>query len=84
MKKFEEGTYYRTTEAIDRYGIIKVLRRTAKYITVRDKVFQWKMLLRVDENGNEYVQDNQVAGACGHYSALNETASQHFTGNALI
>ena len=59
MKKFEVGHYY---ECGDRgFDPIKVLRRTEKSIVVTSNgVHSWRMRIKIDEDGNEYVVDSKT------------------------
>ena len=54
--KFEVGKKY---EAFDS-GLdgITILKRTAKSVKVSNGLNEWMMRIRVDENGDEYVQDS--------------------------
>ena len=59
MKNFEVGHFYECGDS--GFDPIKVLRRTAKTITVTTNgVHIWRMRVRIDSDGNEYVQDCKV------------------------
>ena len=58
MKKFEIGKRYEWYQR--EYGWIKVLRRTAKCITVTNGGSTWRMVIRQDTEDNEYVVDSSV------------------------
>ena len=58
MKQFEIGKRYEWYQR--EYGWIKVLRRTAKCITVTNGGSTWRMVIRKDTEGNEYVIDSSV------------------------
>lgn len=59
MKKFEVGKSYEWYQREN--GSVEVLRRSAKFITVRnDFGNSWRMLIRVDENGDEFAIDSTV------------------------
>ena len=55
MKRFEVGKSYGTIDS----GVdpIKVLKRTDKMILVDNGQSRWKMIVRTDEYGNEFVRD---------------------------
>ena len=60
MKKvFDVGHSY---EANDRgFDPIKILRRTPKYVVVTTNGrHTWRMLVRIDDRGDEYVVDSSV------------------------
>lgn len=58
FKAFEVGRVY---EPNDRsYDPITVLSRTEKTITVTNGRSTWRMLVRHDEDGNEFVVDSSV------------------------
>lgn len=58
IKIFEVG---RTYEPADRsYDPITILSRTEKTVTVTNGRTTWKMLIRHDEDGHEYVIDSSV------------------------
>ena len=57
-KAFEVG---RTYEAADcSYDPITILSRTEKTITVTNSRTTWKMMIKHDEDGHEYVVDSSV------------------------
>lgn len=58
FKKFEVGKYYRAGDS----GIdpIKVVKRTNKYIFVDNGCSKWRMRIRHDSCGNEYLVDSLV------------------------
>ena len=56
MAKFEEGfTYNWADPSFDPFTVVS---RTAKTVTVRNGSHSWRMLVRTDESGNEYVRDS--------------------------
>ena len=57
-KKFEVGRRYEWYQR--EYGWIKVLRRTEKTITVTNGGSEWRMFVRKDSMGSEYVVDSTV------------------------
>ena len=57
-KFFEVGMSYRANDS--RYDPIKVLRRTNKCIFVTNGSNTWRMLVRVDDEGNEYATDSSI------------------------
>lgn len=58
MKKFEVGKWY---EWRDRgYDPIKVMSRTDKSIVVNNGTNQWRMFVKIDDEGCEYVVDSKV------------------------
>lgn len=56
MAKFEEGFTYRWADPC--FDPFTVVSRTAKTVTVRNGSHSWRMLVRTDESGNEYVRDS--------------------------
>ena len=62
-KKFEVGKMY---ENADRgFDPIEIIRRTAKTVTVKhyysDHTWHtWRMLIRIDKDGNEYLVDSTL------------------------
>ena len=58
MKQFEVGKRYEWYQR--EYGDIKVLDRTQKSIKVTNGGSTWRMLIRRDTDGNEYVVDSSV------------------------
>ena len=58
MAKFIAGKTYEWYQR--EYGEIKVLRRTDKMITVTNGGSTWRMKIRIDDKGNEYVVDSSV------------------------
>lgn len=56
--KFETGKEYKWCDS--GLDCIKVIRRTEKYIYVDNGRTTWKMLIRKDPLGNEYVIDSSV------------------------
>ena len=80
MRKFEIGKYYDWGER-NRFDPILVLSRTAKTIVVRNRTATWRMLIRKDENGNEYVVDSSFPKSyknSGMIRAEWETASVNY------
>ena len=61
MARFEVGKKYSWYQR--EYGSIEVLRRTDKTITVTNGMTTWKMLIRKDYDGEEYVVDSSVPSA---------------------
>ena len=61
MARFEVG---RTYECYDRgFSPVTVIKRTARMIKVKnDCGSEWRMLIRRDENGEEFAQDSSVNG----------------------
>lgn len=58
MKRFEVGKAYEANDP--GFDPIMVLRRTAKCIIVDNGQSKWRMVVKVDENGDEYVVDSSV------------------------
>lgn len=58
MKKFEVGKRYEFYQR--EYGSITVLRRTPKCIVVTNGGSTWRMVIRKDTEGSEYVVDSSV------------------------
>lgn len=58
MKQFEVGKRYEWNQGD--WGSITVLRRTQKSITATNGGSTWRMLIRRDTDGNEYVVDSSV------------------------
>ena len=58
MKRFEVGKAYEPNDT--GYEPIQDLRRTDKMILVRNSTSQWRMRIRVDDDGAEYVTDSTV------------------------
>lgn len=58
MPKFEIGKSYTWADVC--YDPFTVLRRTEKTITVTNGSSTWRMLLRHDEDGMEYVCDSSM------------------------
>ena len=58
MAKFEVGKTYEWYQA--EYGSIKVLKRTPKCIVATNGGSTWRMIVRKDAEGNEYVVDSSV------------------------
>ena len=56
--KFEVGKEYEANDP----GLdpIKVIRRTAKCIIVDNGTSKWRMVVKIDEEGDEYVVDSSV------------------------
>lgn len=74
MKRFEVGKAYEPNDT--GYDPIQVLRRTEKMILVRNRTSQWRMRIRVDYDGVEYVTDSTVPVGWREaftYSARHET-----------
>lgn len=77
MKKFEVGCIYRPLDSS--FEPIKVIHRTEKTIVVVNAYhFLWRMRIRTDEDGNEYVIDSSVPykwRGVFTYEAVNEDRS---------
>lgn len=58
MKKFEIGQRYCWAEPD--FGDIEVIDRTRKSIVVFNGTNTWRMFIKYDENGDEYVVDSSV------------------------
>lgn len=58
MLKFEIGKRYEWYQR--EYGSIQILRRTPKCVVVTNGGSTWRMLVREDPDGNEYVVDSSV------------------------
>lgn len=58
MAKFEVGKTYELYQR--EYGKLTVLKRTAKCITVTNGGSTWRMVIRKDCKGNEWVIDSSV------------------------
>lgn len=58
MRRFEVGHCYDSGDC--GFDPIEVLGRTAKTITVTNGITTWRMRIRIDADGNEYVQDSTV------------------------
>ena len=56
MAKFEEGFTYRWADPC--FDPFTVVSRTAKTITVNNGSHSWRMLVRTNESGNEFVRDS--------------------------
>lgn len=56
MAKFEEGFTYRWADPC--FDPFTVVSRTAKTITVNNGSHLWRMLVRTNNNGNEFVRDS--------------------------
>lgn len=56
MAKFEEGFTYRWADPC--FDPFTVVSRTAKTITVNNGSHSWRMLVRTDDYGNEFVRDS--------------------------
>ena len=57
-KKFEVGKTYTWADIC--YDPFTVIRRTEKTITVTNGVNTWRMLIRHEEDGQEYVRDSSM------------------------
>ena len=57
MKKFEVGKWYGWAEP--GFDPIKVMSRTEKSIVVNNGSHQWRMFIKIDEDGSEYVMDSK-------------------------
>ena len=55
---FEVGKTY--CPADSGFDPIKVIKRTERCIKVDNGTSEWKMVIKVDENGDEYVIDSSV------------------------
>ena len=58
MKQFEVGKSYEANNP--GFGSVKILKRTVKFVTVTNGPVTWRMKIRVDEHGDEYVVDSSV------------------------
>ena len=58
MAKFEVGRSYEANEW--GYDPIKILKRTDKTVWVDNGQARWKMRVKLDKNGNEFVTDSSV------------------------
>lgn len=58
MAKFEEGFTYRWADPC--FDPFTVVSRTAKTITVNNGSHLWRMLVRTNNNGNEFVRDSSA------------------------
>lgn len=58
MAVFEVGKMYEANDP--GYDPIHVIRRTAKCIVVDNGHAKWRMIVKTDEQGNEYVVDSSV------------------------
>lgn len=58
MKRFEVGKKYEWYQA--EYGWIEVLKRTPKCIVVTNGGSTWRMIVKLDKDGFEYVRDSSV------------------------
>ncbi len=58
MTKFEIGKKYEWYQS--EYGEIEILRRTPKCVVVTNGGSTWRMIVRTDADGNEYVIDSTV------------------------
>ena len=58
MAQFEVGKKYEWYQR--EYGEIEVLRRTKKCVVVTNGGSTWRMVIRKDEDGEEYVVDSSV------------------------
>lgn len=58
MSKFEVGKSYEPYGS--EYDPIKIIRRTVKTVWVDNGNTQWRMRVKTDEDGNEYVADSSV------------------------
>ena len=72
---FHVGRWYDSNDRS--YDPVKVIKRTVKYIRVRNTCGnEWRMLIRVDIDGNEYAIDRSVPSHWRYaftYCAENET-----------
>lgn len=71
MAKFEEGFTYRWADPS--FDPFEVVSRTAKTITVKNGSHSWRMLVRTDDYGNEYVRDS--AAGKQNYSVFTSRAT---------
>lgn len=55
---FEVGKVYEWYQRD--YGTVKIVKRTPKCVWVTNGINTWRMKLRTDEYGNEYVVDSTV------------------------
>lgn len=86
MAKFEIGKYYDWGEH-GCFDPIQVLGRSKKMIRVRNRSHQWRMLLRIDENGNEYVIDSSAPKGYKDtftVKATDKTDDMSYKGNGSI
>ena len=77
MKQFEVGKYYGAIDSA--VPPIKVLKRTKKMILVSNDCNTWRMLIWLDEQGNECVTDSCVPAnwrECYTYKAIYLTSPQ--------
>lgn len=58
MKKFEVGKRYEFYQRD--FGSFKVIRRTPKTITAANDYTTWRMRIKIDTDGDEYVVDTCV------------------------
>lgn len=58
--KFVVGQQYYPADS--GYEPVTVVRRTEKYITVRNSYNEWRMLVRTDEHDVEYARDSSYSG----------------------
>ena len=58
MSKFVVGKKYESADR--RFDPIKIVRRTDKVVWVDNDGHAWKMLVRKDMDGNEYVRDSSL------------------------
>ena len=61
MAVFEFGKEYRANgSGLD---VVRVLKRTRKMILVENSGYMWRMLIRIDKNGDEYAIDSSAGKA---------------------
>lgn len=58
MTKFEINKKYEWYQR--EYGSIQILKRTPKCVQVTNGASTWRMIVRTDDNGDEYVIDSSV------------------------
>lgn len=58
MAKFETGKTYGWCAG--EYDPIKILRRTQKSVVVTNGSSTWRMIIKIDADGNEFVVDSSV------------------------
>ena len=58
MARFEVGKTYENNDG--RFDPVTVISRTPKTVTVTNGPHTWRMKVRTDANGNEYVMDSSA------------------------
>lgn len=85
MEKFEVGKHYGWADG--RFDPIKVLGRTDKTIRVRNATNQWRMRIRIDDDGNEYVVDSTAPKSYRNEltcKAIWHACDMHYKGSGSI